>query len=240
MGEGEWTKKEIVLWGLGMCGGAKGFVDTETVGVFLFERHPGIFGLKNHPQYPDIDVARVQLADAKRHKGPTDPVRVIQDTDERKRKARQGGNKKRILSRDPMWMLNEEGIRWYNENREAIERHISSVAKLGERRARGSVQVTARRISAAVMERIRTRSSFLEFTKNPKAVHTEKELPILDFFAVFNVDAHTPELLFQTARTRTLEAVESGSAEELYVRELSRLYSHRYRSYYDDLLAEGE
>jgi hypothetical protein len=240
MAEKEWTKKEIVLWGLGMCGGTKGFVDTETVGVFLFERHPGIFGLKNHPQYPDIDVARVQLADAKRDKGPDDPVRVIQDTDERKRKARQRGSEKRVLSRDPMWMLNEEGIRWYNENREAIEGHIDSVSKLGERRARGSVQVTAKRISAAVIDRIHKRSSFQKFTRNPAENYTEKDLPILDFFAVFNVDAHTPETLFQTARTRTLEALETDSVEELYAKELSRPYGHRYRNYYDELLAEGE
>src|SRR5437879_1308529 len=80
MASKDWTKKEIVLWGLGMCGGAKGFVDTETVGVFLFEQHPGIFGLKTRPEYPDIDVARVMLADAKRNKGPDDPVRVTQDT----------------------------------------------------------------------------------------------------------------------------------------------------------------
>jgi hypothetical protein len=240
MAEGEWTKKEIVLWGLGMCGGTKGFVDTETVGVFLFERHPGIFGLKNHPRYPDIDVARVQLADAKRDKGPDDPVRVVQDTDERKREARQHGNEKRILSRDPMWMLNEDGIRWFNENREAIAEHIVSAKKLGERRARGSVQVTAKRISAAVIDRIHKRSSFLKFASNPAGDFTENELPILDFFAVFNVDAHTPETLFQTSRTRTLEAVENGSVEESYVKELARLYAHRYRKYYDELLAEGE
>lgn len=236
----EWTKKEIVLWGLGMCGGTKGFVDTETVGVFLFEQHPGIFGLKTRPQYPDIDVARVQLADAKRDKGPDDPVRVIQDTDERKRKARERGDDKRVLSRDPMWMLNEEGIRWYNENREPIQRYIESVANLGERRGRGSIHVTAKRISAAVIERIRKRSSFTKFARNPEATYTEQELPILDFFAVFNVDAHTPEQLFQKARTRTLEAVEDGSAEEKYAKELSRLYAHRYRSYYDDLLAQED
>lgn len=236
----EWTKKEIVLWGLGMCGGAKGFVDTETVGVFLFEQHPGIFGLRTRPQYPDIDVARVQLADAKRDKGPNDPVRVIQDTDERKRKARQRGDDKRILSRDPMWMLNEAGIRWYNENRDEIQRYIDSVRKLGERRGRGSVHVTVKKISAAVIDRIRKRPSFEKFAKNPGREYTEKDLPILDFFAVFNVDAHTPENLFQTARTRTLEAVEDGSVEEKYARELSRLYAYRYRNYYDELLAQGE
>jgi hypothetical protein len=236
----ERTKKEMVLWGLGMCGGTKGFVDTETVGVFLFERHPGIFGLRAHPQYPDIDVARVQLADAKRDKGPDDPIRVIQDTDERKMKVRQRGDDKRVLSRDPMWKLNEEGIRWYDEHHEAIQLYIDSVANLGERRARGSIRVSAKRISAAVIDRIRKRSSFVKFTRNPGVVYDEKALPILDFFAVFNVDAHTPENLFQTARTRTLAAVESGSVEEMYVKELSRLYGHRYRNYYDELLAEGD
>jgi hypothetical protein len=236
----EWTKKEIVLWGLGMCGGCKGFVDTETVGVFLFEQHPGIFGLRTHPQYPDIDVARVQLADAKRDKGPDDPIRVVQDTDERKRKARQRGEDKRVLSRDPMWMLNEEGVRWYNGTHQAIQNYIDTVAKLGERRGRGSVHVSAKRISAAVMERIHKRFSFRKFTGNPVATYGETDLPILDFFAVFNVDAHTPESLFQAARTRTLEAVESGSVEEEYVRELSRLYAHRYRNYYDELLAQGD
>lgn len=235
----EWTKKEIVLWGLGMCAGTKGFVDTETVGVFLFEQHPGIFGLRTRPEYPDIDVARVQLADAKRHKGPDDPVRVVQDTDERKRKARERGDDKRVLSRDPMWMLNEEGIRWYNENREEIQRYIKSVSKLGERRGRGSVHVSARKISAAVIDRIRKRLSFTRFARKPEGTYTEKDLPILDFFAVFNVDAHTPVHLFHAARTRTLEAVEDGSVEEKYAKELLRLYGHRYRSYYDDLLAKG-
>lgn len=236
----QWTKKEIVLWGLGMCGGAKGFVDTETVGVFLFEQHPGIFGLRTHPQYPDIDVARVQLADAKRNKGPDDPIRVIQDTDERKRKARQRGEDKRVLSRDPMWRLNDEGIRWYEENHAAIQGYIDSVAKLGERRGRGSVHVSAKRISAAVIDRIHKRSSFAKFTRNPERMYGEKDLPILDFFEVFNVDAHTPESFFQAARTRTLEAVEGGSVQEKYVKELSRLYAHRYRTYYDELLAQGE
>lgn len=236
----EWNKKELVLWGLGMCGGTKGFVDTETVGVFLFERHRGIFGLRTRPEYPDIDVARVQLADAKRDKGPEDPVRVIQDTDERKRNARLRGDDKRVLSRDPMWKLNEDGIRWYNENHQEIQRHIDSVAKLGERRGRGSIHVSARQISAAVIDRIRKRPSFSQFAKNVEAARSEKDLPILDFFAVFNVDAHTPENLFQTARTRTLEAVESGSIEEKYVQALSGLYAHRYRSYYDEVLAQGE
>ncbi|HBH97411.1 MAG TPA: hypothetical protein DDX89_06470 [Candidatus Omnitrophica bacterium] len=235
----EWTKKEIVLWGLGMCGGTKGFVDTETVGVFLFERHPGIFGLKSHPQYPDIDVARVQLADAKRDKGADDPVRVIQDTDDRKRRARQRGDDKRVLSRDPMWKLNDEGIHWYNENREAIQRYIDSVTKLGERRGRGSIRVSAKQISAAVIERIRRRPSFAKFTRDLEATYTEEDLPILDFFEVFNIDAHTPENLFQSARTRTLAAVETDSVEDKYVIELSRLYEHRYRSYYDELLAQG-
>lgn len=236
----EWTKKEIVLWGLGMCGGTKGFVDTETIGVFLFEQHPGIFGLRTRPQYPDIDVARVQLADAKRDKGPDDPVRVIQDTDERKRKARERGDEKRVLSRDPMWMLNEEGIRWYDENRNEIQHYIDSVVKLGERRGRGSVHVSADKISAAVIERIRKRPSFARYARKPGASYIEKDLPILDFFTVFNVDAHTPEHLFQAARTRTLEAVEDGSIEEQYAKELSQLYAHRYRTYYDDLLAKGE
>jgi len=236
----EWTKKEIVLWGLGMCGGTKGFVDTETVGVFLFVRHPGIFGLRTRPEYPDIDVARVQLADAKRDKAPDDPVRVVQDTDERKRKARQRGDEKRVLSRDPMWKLNQEGIRWYEENYADIEQYVDSVSKLGERRGRGSVHVSAKRISAAVIDRIHKRSSFAKFAADPAAAQTENDLPILDFFAVFNVDAHTPESPFQAARTRTLEAVETGSVEEKYVEELSRLYAHRYRSYYDELLARGE
>lgn len=236
----EWTKKEIVLWGLGMCGGTKGFVDTETVGVFLFEQHPGIFGLRTRPQYPDIDVARVQLADAKRDKGPDDPVRVIQDTDARKRRARERGDDKRVLSRDPMWMLSEEGVRWYNENREEIQRYIDSVTKLGERRGRGSVHVSAKRISEAVIERVRKRASFEKYARNPTANYSEKDLPILDFFAVFNVDAHTPEHLFQAARTRTLEAVDDDSIEEQYVKELSRLYGHRYRTYYDELLAKGD
>ena len=239
MAEQEWTKKEIVLWGLGMCGGMKGFVDTETVGVFLFEQHPGIFGLRTRPQYPDIDVARVQLSDAKRDKGPNDPVRVIQDTDERKRRAREHGNEKRILSRDPMWKLNEEGIRWYDQNRDEIQLYIDSVTKLGERRGRGSVHVSAKRISEAVIERIRKRASFARFARNPGGNYSDKDLPILDFFAVFNVDAHTPESLFQIARTRTLEAVESGSIDEKYVIEMSKIYAHRYRTYYDDLLAQG-
>ncbi|MGB9379497.1 hypothetical protein [Candidatus Binatus sp.] len=236
----EWTKKEIVLWGLGMCGGSKGFVDTETVGVFLFERHPGIFGLRNHPEYPDIDVARVQLADAKREKGPDDPIRVIQDSDERRRRARELGDEKRVLSRDPMWMLNADGIRWYEENREEIHEYINSVSKIGERRGRGSVHVSARRISTSVMERVRKRPSFERYAKNTEASYSEDELPILDFFAVFNVDAHTPEPLFQSARIRTIEALGDGSVEERYAEQLSRLYAHRYRTYYDELLAKGE
>ncbi len=236
----DWKKKEIVLWGLGMCGGTKGFVDTETVGVFLFERHPGIFGLRTRPQYPDIDVARVQLADAKRDKGLQDPIRVIQDTDERKRNARLRGDDKRVLSRDPMWKLNEEGMRWYNENHEEIQRHIDSVARLGERRGRGSVHVSPKQISAAVIDRIHKRPSFLKFARNSEASCSERDLPILDFFAAFNVDAHTPENLFQAARTRTLEAVEPGSVEERYAHELSRLYAHRYRTYYDEILAQSD
>jgi hypothetical protein len=233
----EWTKKDLVLWGLGMCGGNKGFVDTETVGVYLFERLPALFSLKKYHQYPDIDATRVLLTDWKKAKDA--PVMVVQDTDERKRQARARGDDKRILSREALWKLNEEGNLWFDRHRDDVGQQVESIANLGVRRGGGTLQATARKISAAVLERIHRRPSFGKFQANPKTTFSEKDLSILDFFAVFNVDAHTPEPLFEAARTRTLEALDEASIEGAYVHDLLRLYAHRYRTHYDEVLAQG-
>jgi hypothetical protein len=236
----KWNKKEIVLWGLGMCGGVKGFVDTETVGVYLFESLPGLFGLKKHPQYPDIDVARVQLADAKKEKGEADPARVIQDTDERKARSRETGHDRRILSRDPMWKLNEEGVRWFNQQRAQIQEYVDSSRRIGERRGPGSIQIKADKISHAILDRIRRRTSFASFSSDPGRARSEKDLGVLDFFAVFNVDAHTPQIGYEKARTQTLAALGDGSQEAAYAQTLSKLYGTRYRTYYDEMLAQED
>ncbi len=230
-----WTKKELVVWGLGVCGGDKGWVDTEDVGVFLFRKHPGIFGLRKYREYPNVDVARIQLADAKRDKGTDDPARVIQDTDERKREARRRGDEKRVVSKDPQWRLNELGRDWFHRNRDAIDIFVSRAASLGARRAAGGKQITTAKISEAVTKRVRARKSFAVFstTKSPA------ELSILDFFAVFNVDAHTPSPIFQRERTRTLSALDDGSTEADYATRLSEQFGDRYRTYYDELLASG-
>ncbi len=229
-----WTKKEIVLWGLGEAGGTTEFIDTETVGVLLFHKHPGIFALRKYPQYPDIDVARIQLSDAKRDKGPADPARVVQDTDLKRPSA--GRGKQRILSKNPTWKLNAAGIKWYEENKAAISQSIDSASKVGERRSSVSTKISADKITSAVLNRIRLRPSFSTFQKNNESVGPE-ELSILDFFEVFNVDAHTPEVLYQQGRQRLKAALEEGSPEARYCDALATMYGSCYRTYYDKLLA---
>lgn len=227
-----YTKKDLVVWALGRCGGDSHPVDTETVGVYLFELGLSDFALKKYTQYPDIDVTRVQLHDAKKNK-ESEPARVEQDTDARKREARQRGDARRILSRDPRWQLNAAGLTWYRGHSDAVEKQVQGDKSLGVRRAPNAVRLTATRLSSAVLSRIRGRSSFQAFCASPDGTC---EVSIHDFFAVFNVDAYTPDHGYVSAKAKVLEAVAGCDAERRYVQLAADRFGSRYRTALDELL----
>jgi hypothetical protein len=215
----KWSKKEISIWGLGMCGGATSPVDAETVGVYLWKVHPGVFGLRKYPAHPDVEVARCALS----HCG----VAV-----ERKK------GKGQFL-----WMLSSSGRAWFDENRKKIEGYVRSISAIGERRSPTSL-VSAGRIYMVVVSRIRSLEGFKQFSANLEANPRRRKhlLSVEDFFCVFNIDEHTPATLYEEARRRVLAAISnlpSSAHERKYVTVIAEEFGDRYQSAIDEMVETG-
>jgi len=106
--------RELVVYALYLMGGDSRPVHTEDLALKCFELFPASFSWVKHPQYPDKDIVRVALTDA--------------------RKDRYGGlvegraGQKRGLtaktSREPTadgWTLTSRGIEWIHANRKQLE-----------------------------------------------------------------------------------------------------------------------
>jgi hypothetical protein len=106
--------RELVVYALFLLGGDLKPVHTEDIALKCHELFPGSFSWVKHPEYPDKDVVRVALTDARKdHYGALVEGRAGQ---------------KRGLSaktkRDPIpdgWTLTSRGIAWVQSKREELE-----------------------------------------------------------------------------------------------------------------------
>ena len=141
--------RELVVYALYLLGGDSNSIHTEDIALKCFELLPTSFSWVKYPQYPDKDVVRVALTDA--------------------RKETYGGlvegrsGQKRGLSaktqRHPIedgWMLTAAGIQWVRENQVELDRVAGS----------GQVKDHRQRLLKQ-LKRIRNHALFGHYTDNP-------------------------------------------------------------------------
>jgi hypothetical protein len=90
------TNQEVATYALWCVGGAKEICDTEDVAVLCWEMAPSRFSWKRYSQFPDKDIIRFALADAKKKKYGE----LVQG------------------SGADGWLLTTNGVRWVERNSE--------------------------------------------------------------------------------------------------------------------------
>jgi hypothetical protein len=132
----KYTKQEVSIWALGMCGGCDGYVNIQDIAVKAFKAYPRLFSLAKYPEYPDIDSCRTVIQHAKKTKAG---AMVTQSA---------LGSSRQNFALAPI------GVSWFKKHKSEIERlsaqevdvggssSAESVKKLVEREV-GSIQAYA-------------------------------------------------------------------------------------------------
>lgn len=141
---------EIAVYALHLSGGASKPVRTEDVALKCFELAPESFSWVHHPQYPDKDIVRVALTDARKAKSGAlvtgragTGIRVVPQS-------------RGELSTDG-WMLNEAGVKWVLSNEERLS------MELGQKGTNYQRQELLRKI-----QRVRAHRLFSTYRSSPK------------------------------------------------------------------------
>lgn len=106
---------EIVVYALHLLEGAARHVHTEDIALRCFELAPGSFSWIKHQEFPDKDIVRVSLVDARKEKMGG----LVS--------GRAGKGKGQLRESDQHrsqdgWQLTESGIRWIKANEERLAR----------------------------------------------------------------------------------------------------------------------
>lgn len=136
---------EIAVYALYVKGGVSRHVHTEDVAVKCFEIAPESFSWTKHPEYPDKDIVRVALTDARKDK----MGRLVIGRSGRGRGHDSGGQG---IRRQDGWQLTESGATWISRNEERLTR------ELGQGESKRPRQKVLQRL-----ERIRTHALFGQF-----------------------------------------------------------------------------
>ena len=99
------ANRELVVYGLYLAGGATDRIHTEDVTLKCWELFPDSFSWTKYPQYPDKDIVRVTLTDARKDKyGALVSGRVEGHASGAGRAEPEG------------WILTENGLAWIKDN----------------------------------------------------------------------------------------------------------------------------
>ena len=111
--------RELVVYVLHVLGGDTQRVHTEDIALKCFELFPESFSWVKYPKYPDKDVVRVALTDARKERYGA----LVQGRAGEKRglSAKTG----RVPVQDG-WILTESGVTWIRANAEKVERIVGS------------------------------------------------------------------------------------------------------------------
>ncbi len=101
--------RELVVYALYLAGGANGRVHTEDVALKCFELFPDAFSWVKHVQFPDKDIVRVALTDARKDKYGALLSGGIEGHSSQGDPGRDG------------WILTENGLRWISTNLSRFE-----------------------------------------------------------------------------------------------------------------------
>lgn len=141
------TNWEIAVYALYLRGGASRSVHTEDVALKCFELAPDSFSWVKHRQYPDKEVARKGLVDARAEKNLVTG-----------RTGRGKGQSSKTAT-DPAldgWQLTDAGVRWVMENEDRLAHELQ------ERQPKGHRQELLQKLS-----RIRGHGLFKKFQDQP-------------------------------------------------------------------------
>lgn len=141
---------EIAVYALHLSGGASKPVRTEDVALKCFELAPESFSWVHYPQYPDKEIARFGLTDARKAKTGA----LV--TGRAGKGIRPVPQSKGELSTDG-WMLNEAGVKWVLSNEERLSR------ELGQKGTNYQRQELLRKI-----RRVRTHRLFATYRSAPE------------------------------------------------------------------------
>jgi len=142
------TNREMVVYALYALGGATKRFHTEDIALKCFELWPSAFSWTKYPQYPDKDIVRVALTDARKEKfgylvvGRTGQTRGQSNLTKRQR-AGDG------------WSLTDAGISWSEENKKRFE-------------SSGPIAKEHRQKSMQFLSRVRKHKVFSLYNDNPE------------------------------------------------------------------------
>jgi len=184
--------RELVIYALFLLGGETERVHTEDLALKCFELFPGSFSWAKYPQYPDKDIVRVALTDARKSKHGG----LVEG---------RAGQRRGLItktSRQPAedgWTLTLSGVQWIRENLELLEGFAGSAVVKQHR------QKILRRL-----KRIREHSLFVLYEDSPGRFH-----PMIGDIADMlrcRVDAE-PEVWVERFSKLRREAESAGQAD---------------------------
>jgi hypothetical protein len=148
-GPAVYPNRELAVYALFLLGGDTRRLHTEDVAIRCFELFPTSFSWAKHTNYPDKDIVRVALTDARKDRyGAFVEGRAGQN--------RGHSAKTQRGPVDDGWILTTNGIRWVQDHREDLET-LSGAGQVKEHR-----QATLRQI-----RRLREHPLFVSYSEAP-------------------------------------------------------------------------
>ena len=149
MGQRDRPNRELVVYVVGLLGGAYRSVHTEDIAVKAHELYPDTFSWTNYPRLPDKDIVRVALTDSRKEKYGA----LVY--------GRSGQSSNRPSASKPKrapdgWGLTEAGTNWFNRESGSLAKHSD------ERMLRDHRQAVLRRL-----RRVLDHPVFETYTKEP-------------------------------------------------------------------------
>ncbi|GAH04277.1 unnamed protein product, partial [marine sediment metagenome] len=108
------TNREMVVYALYSLGGATKRFHTEDIALKCYELWPSAFSWTKYPQYPDKDIVRVALTDARKEK-------YGYLLDGRSGQTRGQSNRTKREKAADGWSLTDSGVHWSEANKQRFE-----------------------------------------------------------------------------------------------------------------------
>lgn len=141
--------RELVVYALYLLGGDSNLVHTEDIALKCFELFPTSFSWAKYSKYPDKDIVRVALTDARKESYGG----LVEGRSGQKRGLSAKTQRHPV---DDGWMLTASGIHWVRENRAELDRVADS----------GEVKAHRQRLLKQ-LKRIRDHALFGHYLDNP-------------------------------------------------------------------------
>ena len=172
---------EIAVYAVYLLGGESRRVPTEEVAVKCFALAPDSFSWVKYPEYPDKDIVRSGLVDARKAKNGV----LLQG-----RAGRGRGQVQRTKVGPALdgWMLTEAGVRWIQDNKERISSELQ-YRELSDHR-----QENLRKLA-----RIRNHPVFHQFLEKPEGFSPSLGEMAQLFRCSVNAELQTWDKRFQAA-----------------------------------------